>query len=255
MPDVIYLSAPMPVNMGDEWFKIASLDDFWIRRRFDVLRRIGRGIDFAAGKIGEVGCGCGLLQKQFEQAYGIAVDGFDLHAEALRNSVAQNQPRFCYNIFERKPELAGLYDFLVLFDVIEHIEEEKPFLEAALFHLKAGGCLLVNVPALMTFYSAYDKAAGHQRRYTLEGMDKLCTGTGLKKVVATYWGLPLLPILLLRNLRVSRQTDPQVVIRKGYQPPSHLANRFLSVLSRLESIPQQWLGTSVMAIYRKEASQ
>jgi hypothetical protein len=253
MPDVIYLSAPMPVHMGDEWFKVASLEDFWIKRRFDVLRKIGKDINFAAAKIGEIGCGSGLVQKQFEQAYSVAVDGFDLHAEALRNSVAQNQPRFCYNIFDRKPQLAGHYDFLILFDVIEHIEEEKSFLEATLFHLKSGGCLLVNVPALMTFYSAYDKAAGHQRRYTLERMDKLCTGAGLKRQVATYWGLPLLPILLMRNMRVWGQTDPQVVIRKGYQPPGRLANQFLGFLSRLEVIPQRCLGTSLMAIYRKEA--
>ena len=137
--------------------------------------------------------------------------------------------------------------------MIEHIEEEKPFLDAALYHVKPGGYLLVNVPALMSCYSIYDKVVGHQRRYTLQTMDRLCTGAGLKKVAGTYWGLPLLPILLLRNLRVSRQTDPQMVIRNGYKPPGELANSFLSFLSAMEVIPQQWLGTSLMVIYRKEA--
>jgi SAM-dependent methyltransferase len=253
MPDVIYLSAPMPVHMADEWFKIASLEHFWIKRRFEVLQKIGRRINFSTVKIAEVGCGYGLLQKQFEQCYNVTVDGFDLNAEALSNSVAKNQPRYCYNIFERNPQLSSRYDFFILFDVLEHIEEEKSFLEAALYHLKTGGCLLINVPALMSCYSVYDKVVGHQRRYNLEMIDKLCTKAGLKKVATTYWGLPLLPILLLRNLRVSRQTDPQKVIRSGYQPPGRLANRFLSILSRLEVIPQQWLGTSLMAIYRKES--
>ena len=255
MSEVIYLSPPSPVHMADEWFKIASLDHFWIKRRFDVLRKIARGIEFSGGQIGEVGCGYGLLQRQFEQCYGVNVDGFDLNADALRDSVAGNQPRFCYNIFDRKPNLAASYDFFILFDVIEHIEDEKSFLDAALYHLKPGGCLLVNVPALMSFYSAYDRVVGHQRRYTLQAMDKLCLGAGLRKIIGTYWGLPLMPILWLRNLRVSRQKDPQLVIRHGYQPPGHMANRLLTFLSALEVIPQPWFGTSLMAIYRKEGGQ
>lgn len=254
MSDVIYLSAPMPVHMADEWFKIASLEHFWIKRRFDVLKKIAKNVDFSGKKIGEVGCGCGLLQKQFEQGYGVAVDGFDLNEEALRDSIVKDQPRFCYNIFDRSPQLAGHYDFFILFDVIEHIEEERPFLEAALFHLKPGGCLLINVPALMTFYSVFDKAVGHQRRYTLQSMHELCAGAGLKKVMATYWGLPLMPILLLRNLRVSCQMDTQTIIRNGYKPPGRLANWFLKFISTLEFVPQQWLGTSLMVVYRKEAS-
>jgi SAM-dependent methyltransferase len=254
MPEVIYLSAPSPVHMADEWFKIATLDHFWIKRRFEVLRKIGRNLDFSNGKIGEVGCGYGLLQKQFEQAYRVTVDGFDLNADALRDSVVKNQPRYCYNIFDRKPELAGRYDFFVLFDVIEHIEDEKPFLEAALYHLKPSGCLLVNVPALMSFYSAYDKVVGHQRRYTLPEMDRLCTSAGLKKVAGTYWGSPLMPILFLRNIRVAWEKDPQQVIRSGYKPPGQFANQFLSFLSSLEIIPQRWFGTSLMAIYRKEGA-
>lgn len=253
MSEVIYLSAPVPVHMADEWFKIASLEHFWIKRRFDVLKKIGGQLNFSTGRIAEVGCGYGLLQKQFEQYYQVTVDGFDLNEDALNNSVVKNQPRYCYNIFERKPQLAGCYDFFLLFDVLEHIEDEKAFLEAALFHVKPGGCLLINVPALMSCYSVYDKVVGHQRRYTLETMHTLCAGAGLKRIAGTYWGLPLLPVLLLRNLRVSRETDPQVVIRNGYKPPGRLANRFLSFLSGLEIVPQQCLGTSLMVVYRKEA--
>ena len=186
-----------------------------------------------------------------EQSYGVSVDGFDLNAEALQRSLAKRHPRFCYNIFDRNPQFGERYDFLFLFDVIEHIKQEKEFLEAALYHLKAGGYLLVNVPALMSFYSAYDKAVGHQRRYSVKTLDRLCTGAGLEKIVTTYWGLPLVPVLFLRNLRVSRQTDSQLIIQGGYKPPGHYSNQLLNLISALEPIPQRWLGTSVMTIYRK----
>jgi SAM-dependent methyltransferase len=255
MNEVVYLSPPTPVHMAEEWFKVANERHFWIKRRFDVLRKIGGDISFAGKKIGEIGCGYGLVQKQLEQHYGVLVDGFDLNADALRDSVAVNHPRYCYNIFDRNPQFAAHYDVLILFDVIEHIEQEKAFLDAVLFHLKAGGLLLINVPALMSFYSIYDKVVGHQRRYTLQTLEELCAGMRLKKVAATYWGLPLIPILWLRNLRVARQTNPQLVIRHGYKPPGVIANMGLQFLSALEPLPQRLVGTSLMVIYRKEENR
>src|SRR5580698_1500325 len=98
MPDVIYLSAPSAAHMAGEGFKIASLDHFWIKRCFAVLRKLGKNLNFSTGKIGEAGGGYGLLQKQFEQAYGVPVDGFDVNADALRDSVVKNQRRYCYTI-------------------------------------------------------------------------------------------------------------------------------------------------------------
>jgi hypothetical protein len=35
-----YLSASLPVNMGNWWFDIATKDHFWIRRRFEVMKRL-----------------------------------------------------------------------------------------------------------------------------------------------------------------------------------------------------------------------
>ncbi len=255
MSEVVYLSPPTPVHMAEEWFKVAQDTHFWIKRRFDVLRKISGEHSWEGKKIGEIGCGHGLVQKQLGQNYGVLVDGFDLNAEALRDSVAASHPRYCYNIFDRHPQFSAKYDLLILFDVIEHIEQEKPFLEAALYHLKPGGHLLINVPAFMGLYSQYDIAAGHQRRYTLQTLEQLCASMELKRVTATYWGLPLIPIMLMRNLRVTGQTDPQIVIRRGFKQSGRLANRLLGFLSLWEPLPQRVLGTSLMAIYRKEAKQ
>jgi len=249
--NVTYLSPPAPVHMVDEWFKIASITHFWIKRRFEVLRKIGRNLDFSTAKIGEIGCGHGMLQIQFEKYVGAKVDGFDLNDLALRESLAKNLPRFCYNIFDRNPQMEGRYDYLILFDVIEHIEKEKEFLEAVLYHLKPGGYLLINVPALMSLFSIYDTVAGHQRRYTLKSLEEICDDVNLQNVAATYWGLPLVPILLLRRIWLSGRTDPQQVVQTGFKPPGCFANWFLGFISTLEPIPQRWMGTSVMAIYRK----
>jgi SAM-dependent methyltransferase len=252
MNDVIYLSAPAQVHMADEWFNLATPRHFWIRRRFDVLRRLARSLNFAGLKVGEIGCGHGLVQQQLEQEYGVKVDGFDLNDEVLRHSVATEHPRFFYNILDRHPKLAGGYDLLVLFDVIEHIVDEHAFLEAVLFHLKPGGRLLINVPAFMSFYSRYDQVIGHQRRYTLKSLEAVCARAGLRRLAATYWGLPYVPLLLMRKLWLARQKDPLRIARRGYKPPGRLGNLLLIGLGCLEPLPQRLLGSSLMAIYLKE---
>lgn len=251
MSEVIYLSKPAAVHMEDEWFQIATAGHFWMRRRFEVLCRLGRGLDFRAWKVAEIGCGGGVLQKQFEQEYGIRPDGFDLNEKALLHSVAQDHPRYYYNIFDRAPRFAAAYDALVLFDVLEHIEQEQPFLEAALFHLKPGGRLLVNVPALMSLYSRYDKVLGHQRRYNLKMLDGACLQAGLERSAATYWGLPFMPLLAVRKLLLSGQDDPKKIAQRGYKPPGRWGNQLLAWLGKLDPLPQTVTGTSLMAIYRK----
>ncbi len=251
MNELIYLSKPASVHMEDEWFEIATADHFWMQRRFEVLCRLGRQMDFPSRKTAEIGCGRGVLQQQLENEFGIEVAGFDLNEKALRSSVAQNHPRYYYNIFDRDPQFAAAYDTLVLFDVLEHIEQEQPFLEAVLYHLRPGGCLLINVPALMSLYSRYDKVLGHQRRYTLKTLDAACLKAGLKRAEATYWGMPFIPVLLLRKFLLTWQNDPKKIAQRGYKPPGRWGNRLLSLLGKLDPLPQTITGTSLMVFYRK----
>ena len=42
--EITYLSAPAVVSMADRWYDIASVDHFWIRRRFKVLQVLAGGL-------------------------------------------------------------------------------------------------------------------------------------------------------------------------------------------------------------------
>jgi hypothetical protein len=175
-----------------------------------------------------------------------------LNENVLRKSVAQNHQRYCYNIFDRNPRFAAAFDTIVLFDVLEHLEVELVFLEAVLYHLQPGGLLLINVPALMCLYSRYDRVLGHQRRYTLKSLDDPCQKVRLKRVNATYWGLPFIPLLMARKILLSRQSDPQKIARQGYKPPGAWGNQLLRFWGKLDLFPQRITGTSLMAFYQKE---
>src|SRR3974390_1312460 len=127
-----YLSQPTAVSMADHWFEIASVDHFWVRRRFSVLELLPGGMIPAAKQLAEIGCGHGLLQRQIEDRYGKNVTGFDLNDYALKKNVSRTSKVCCYDICQQEPSLHERFDVIFLFDVLEHLEEEKRFLQAAL---------------------------------------------------------------------------------------------------------------------------
>ena len=252
--EIIYLSQPEPVSMGDAWFDIASTSHFWIRRRFEVLRKLAPQFDWPRLKLAEIGSGSGLVQRQFEDQFGAEIDGFDLNETALQTAVSRKSRCLCYNIHARDDQLRGVYDAIrEFFDVVEHIDDDLGFLESALFHLKPGGSLIINVPALMQIFSGYDKAAGHVRRYAAEDLIALVEGCGLKTTAWTYWGRPMLPLLTLRKRRLEKMTDKDEILRDGFASRGALGNAALLALSRCERIPQHQTGTSLMLIAHRES--
>jgi hypothetical protein len=234
--------------MADRWFEIASVEHFWIRRRFEVFQRLAGALITGTPAIAEIGCGHGLLQRQIEDAYDREVAGFDLNELALRQNVSRLSPIFCYDIHQKNTELRERFGLILLFDVLEHIADEDRFLSALIFHLGSGGKIVVNVPAGQWAYSAYDVAAGHVRRYSIHSLRCVAARHRLQVTQWTYWGLPLLPPLLLRKLWLRGNDDKDEVISRGFNSRTRLLNRLLGLLSKCEPIPQKLLGSSVMAV-------
>ena len=234
--------------MGDWWFDIATIDHFWIRRRFEVMKRIADSIIRGAEYSAEIGCGNGLLQRDLEDAYGVSVPGFELNQLALEKNVSRESPLYCYNIHQRNPEFRAHFDLLYLFDVLEHIEDESAFLQSVRFHLASRGKLLINVPAHRLFYSDYDRAAGHVRRYSISQLAQVCEQNGLAMRAATYWGFPLVPLLLLRKLMSIKKSDGKA----GFDSRGPTLNRLLAWVAKGEPVPQKFLGTSVMAVLENQ---
>jgi SAM-dependent methyltransferase len=239
-----YLSLPAPVNMGDWWFDIATSGHFWIRRRFEVMRRLADSTIRTARHVAEIGCGNGLLQKDVEDYYGVPVAGFELNELALQKNVSRVSPLYCYDIHQRAPQFRSHFDLLFLFDVLEHIEDESGFLQSVKFHLVDSGTLLVNVPALEFFRSDYDRAAGHVRRYSASQLREVLERNGFKVKGSTYWGLPLVPLLLVRKAITLPGSDG----KSGFDSRGVRTNDLLGLLARMEPIPQSLLGTSVMML-------
>jgi SAM-dependent methyltransferase len=190
------------------------------------------------------------LQRQLHASAGVTVDGFDLCLPALQLNEADTGTLYYYNIFDRAPQFESRYDVIFLFDVLEHVEDDVGFLKTCLFYLKPGGRLIVNVPARMELFSKYDCMAGHVRRYTLRTLRQCAISSDLNIEAMTYWGLPFYPILFLRKFVLAIRKD-RSSFDVGFAPPGELANQALGLLSKLEFIPQRFLGTSILSVFHK----
>lgn len=238
--------------MGDQWFAVSPLDHFWVQRRFEAFQELAGSFLRNSRNIAEIGCGHGLIQRQVEDAYGREVAGFDLNEFALQRNQSRRSPVFCYDIRQRAPQFQHHFDFIMMFDVLEHIDNEDEFLQAVLFHLAPRGYFVLNVPAGQWLYSAYDEMDGHKRRYSRSSLCEVIRRNGLTVVTSSYWGLPLVPLVLLRKLWLARKHHDPTAVSVGFDSRTRSINQLLRLLSRCEPLPQKLLGTSVMAVIRAD---
>jgi len=245
-----YLSRPTEVSMTDGYFELASLDHFWVGRRFEVFRILAGELVTGAREMAEVGCGHGILQRQVEQQYGRELTGFDLNENGLKHNLSKFSRVCSYDIHQRLEPLRARFDLVFLWDVLEHISNEDKFLQALVFHMAPGGRLVVNVPAGEWAYSGYDRAAGHVRRYSIHTLRKVAERNQLDLKKWSYWGLPLVPVLLVRKLWCLRKDSLSKTYSAGFDPESTTVNGALGALSRCEWIPQKLAGTSLMAVFQ-----
>ncbi len=255
MSQLELLSPAKTVSMADEWFEIAKADHFWMRWRFDVLRRAMHRCRIAPGKTLEIGCGHGVLRQQMEETFMVPVDGCDLNEQALRMAPAGRGRLLVYDIFDLLPEMCGAYDMILLMDVIEHIDDDVGFLQTSLKHLKKGGIVALNVPAHASLFSKYDSVAGHRRRYSSERLQALFRESNVTPLMMVNWGFSMVPLLLARKI-VLEFVSTERTIDTGFAPPGRLMKAGLNLLKSIETrLPFAMpIGTSIMACGRLNES-
>lgn len=250
------LSVSRPATFGEsaEWYDYASPAHFWFRWRFAALLRLLQALELPrdrALRALDVGCGAGVLLSQLERATAWVVDGADLNMDALQRARAGRGALYYYDVLDEAAELAGTYDVVTLLDVLEHVRDTRPFLSALARHLRPGGHLLINVPALQAFHGPYDEAVGHLRRYDRTTLARELSGIDLRLVELRYWGLSLLPLLALRAFG-RRSGGP--VLRRGIEPPARWLHAPLAGLGRVETtlVRRPPCGTSLLLAARTD---
>ena len=120
--DLIYLSEVEAVSMGDDWFEIATSDHFWMKWRFEEIKKLIAPFEKERESIFEIGCGSATVINQVEKAYNVVMDGCDLNEFALKQAKNCKGNLMIYNIFDKDKSLLNKYSMIFLLDVIEHID-------------------------------------------------------------------------------------------------------------------------------------
>jgi SAM-dependent methyltransferase len=256
-PEAIELiSAPGSVYFPDEWYQLTEPTHFWFQWRLAAALRQLRSVGVPTGeplRALEVGSGTGVLRDQLEACTRWTIDITDLQLAALRRARRGRGRILYYDILEERSPFLGAYDVVILFDIIEHIKATRPFVASVLRHVKPGGHVLLNVPALEWLFGAYDVAAGHMRRYDKRTLAAEFAGTDTEVLAASYWGISLLPLLAARKLILRARSPSDAIIRAGFRPPGRLAHAVLRSIMGLELAlcPAPPLGTSLLVAVRK----
>lgn len=260
MPNEVEILTPLNSNHFIESYgELATESHFWVRWRFEeFMKQVSQLGVLSGGTLHalDVGAGKGVLRNQIESATDWTVDITDLDYQALQQTRSVRGSTFYYDILERRRELCEKYDALFLFDVLEHIEATSDFIDALQYHLKSGGYLFINVPALPALFSRFDEVQNHFRRYTIPTlMDEFSTPV-FSVLDVRYWGLLNVPPLLARRFWLSifsKGKSDEEIFQIGFSPPSAFINNRLLDLMRLElAIPgKRFAGSSILMVVKK----
>src|SRR5439155_3001922 len=113
----------------------------WRRRLAQVTARA------ATGRLLDVGCGDGLFLAIAGRA-GWSVEGIEFSPEGARRATHRLGRPIAVGDLARDTALAGPFDVITLWHVLEHLPDPATALRAARARLRPGGLLVAAVPNL-----------------------------------------------------------------------------------------------------------
>jgi SAM-dependent methyltransferase len=227
---------------------------YWFNHRNQVISAVIKQYP-PAGPIFDIGGGNGYVSVALRDA------GFDCvviepGSDGARNAIERGLPVIRapfqkLRIPDQSIPSAGL------FDVLEHIKEDRAALAALHRVLRPGGRLYIAVPAYNFLWSTEDVYAGHFRRYTVSGLVRRLRQAGFLIEYHTYFfSCLIVPIFLLRSVpaRLGRKSDGNA--GRGHTLPSSLAGNHIrrSLRRELNAIApgrRRNFGASCIVVARK----
>lgn len=235
-------------------------NSFWFRHRNEVITRL-----VAARARGEtlfdLGAGNGYVSLGLQRA-GIESVVVEPGLSGIEHARARGLRLLIHSTFEDagfRPDSVGAFG---LFDVLEHVEDDRAFLTAVHACLRPRGLLFLTVPACRILWSSEDDEAGHYRRYGTRLLRRTLEDCGFAIDYCSYFFSPLAPAVLLGRTLPSalglRRRVSQGTIEREHSPVKGVAKRALDgwlawEARRIESGKRMTLGSSCVAVAVKQA--
>jgi 2-polyprenyl-3-methyl-5-hydroxy-6-metoxy-1,4-benzoquinol methylase len=206
----------------------------------------------------EIGCGTGFVLAYLEKL-GYRIDGVDTSLTCLSLAASRSTTAMLYCMDVHTHALAKKYNAIALFDVIEHIGDDKAFLQSCLKFLEPAGYIVITVPAHAHLWSDFDRLSGHKRRYAKKQLVNLLTSVHCQVIHVQYINFFLyFPQLIAKKLittrRGSDKTDEEAFTSMFNVHP--LMNKLLEFVFTVEIALSEYLsyptGASLIVVAKKK---
>lgn len=235
---------------GAAHLREAEVEHFWFLVRRELILKLLKTSGIKEKSVGlDIGCGSGYTAVWLSEK-GYPTLGVDGHKNFGFYEKQKKALGFLAgNILAIEP--SSEFDFILLLDVIEHIENDKEFLIHSLKFLKPGGVAIITVPAFQSLWSKVDDNSGHRRRYSKNDFKNLAENTGSQIIHSNYfYAMTTIPFILSRrfsksnNETASSELAPSLVINSVLRT----VLRFEALFSSFQMTP---FGTSLFVVLRK----
>lgn len=231
-------------------------DHWWFVARRSILKQMIReyGPNSEAVEILEAGCGSGgnlNLLSEFGTVYGFELDE-DACEIAKQSGTRIEKGR----LPDENPFADKAFDIIALFDVLEHVEEDRDSLISLAACLKPNGRIFITVPSMPWLWSHHDVRHHHFRRYRKSSLKQLLEEAGFDIIRLSYYNFFLFPLIAMTRafhiLTRSTKSDDEDM-------PANWINRLLCRIFASEGrlLPKTNLpiGISLMAIAKPIETQ
>lgn len=135
----------------------------------------------------------------------ITVSDVDARRRARLEQRFADEPRVMVRDLDVFAPGSGSYSALVGINVLEHIEDDSGALRSAHQLLRAGGKVVIFVPAFPFAMSRFDRSVGHYRRYRRASLRRAFSDAGLQVELLHYVNAPGL-LAWFAGMRLLRMT-------------------------------------------------
>ncbi|OJV53771.1 MAG: hypothetical protein BGO31_02635 [Bacteroidetes bacterium 43-16] len=221
---------------------------YWNRARNYIIKSYFQQFNFPQPCI-EIGCGRGsviaYLAKHHIHIQGVDIADTKAYPEVAAQIKTNTDALLLDDAFTHQ------FKSLLLFDVLEHIEDPDAFLNAIFKKYPNVEQILLTVPARMEIWSNFDEYLNHFRRYDLNMIESTANATGCRILARQYAFHSLYPFArALKAMRKERNTEMN-------PPKSLISNLFHKVVAtyfraEYKLFPKKWKGTTVIAVLQRK---